>query len=80
MAIAWLMRTVTHKYLFTVDNKLYCQTQGLVIGSPWSGTVPNLALARREKKFNVSREGILEYTRYIDDIFMLLEARNKYDI
>ena len=54
MAIAWLVRTVTHKNFFAVDGKLYRQTQGLAMGSPCSGTVANLALARREKKLNVS--------------------------
>lgn len=45
------------------------------MGSPCSGTVANLSMVRREKKF-LNRQGILAYTRYIDDVFMLIEARN----
>ena len=43
------------------------------MGSPCSGTVANLSLARREKKV-IHRAGILAYTRYIDDVFALLET------
>ena len=72
-AITQLVRTVTHQNYFEIDKELFRQTNGLAMGSPCSGTVANLALARKEKKF-LGREGILTYPRYIDDIFALIEG------
>lgn len=80
IAIAKLVRIVTHKNLFIVNGYHDRQTSGLAIGSPCFSTVANLSLARKEKKFNVNREGILAYTRYIDDIFMLIEASNVVNV
>lgn len=78
-AIAYLVHAVTHKNYFSVNDQLFRQTDGLAMGSPCSGTVANLSMARREKRF-LGRQGILAYTRYIDDVFMLLEARNVTEV
>ena len=77
----WLVRTVTHNNYFQIDKNgnLYRQTNGLAMGSPCSGTVANLALARRERRI-IARPGILAYTRYIDDIFCLIEANNVLEV
>ena len=80
-AITWLVRTVTHNNYFQIDKNgnLYRQTNGLAMGSPCSGTVANLELARREPRI-IARPGILAYTRYIDDIFCLIEANNVSEV
>ena len=73
-ALAWLVRTTTHNNYFGVNKQdLFRQTNGLAMGSPCSGTVANLSLARREKRV-IHRSGILTYVRYIDDLFLLLEG------
>lgn len=69
IAIGQLVQIVTHKTLVAVDGTLDRQTYRLAMSSMCTGTVANLSLARREKKFNVSRERILTYTQYIHDIF-----------
>ena len=65
--------------IFAVNDNLFRQTNGLAMGSPCSGTVANLAMARRERSV-IRRAGILTYTRYIDDIFMLIEARKVSEV
>ena len=72
-AIAHLVRTVTHNNYFVFNDKLLRQTNGLAMGSPCSGTVANLSLARREKRL-LGLPGLLAYTRYIDDVFALIEG------
>lgn len=78
-ALGSLVKMVTKESYFENDGYLYRQTQGLAMGSPSSGTIANLALARREKNF-VRREGILTYTRYIDDVFCLMEAKDLTEV
>ena len=70
---------VTHLNYFEVNDKRYRQTSGLAMGSPCSGTVANPSMARREKAF-VHRESILCYTRYIDEIFVLLEPSSVIEV
>ena len=73
-ALAWLVKTTTHNNFFEVNKTdLFRQTNGLAMGSPCSGTVANLSLARLEKRV-IHRQGILAYVRYIDDLFLLLEG------
>ena len=78
-ALAHLVDTVTSQNYFQIEDKFFRQTNGLAMGSPCSGTVANLSLARREKRV-IHRDGILVYTRYIDDVFMLVEARNDAEV
>ena len=78
-AIAELVRIITHKNFFAIEDIVFRQTSSLAMGSPCSGTVANLTMARRERRF-VNREGVLAYTRYIDDIFCLIEARNEIEV
>ena len=78
-AIALLFELVTHQNFFQVDEYIFRQTQGLAMGSPCSGTIANLAMARKEKTL-IKREGLLAYVRYIDDIFALVEARSETEV
>lgn len=78
-ALPRLVQVVTHQNFYMVDGELFHQTNGLAMGSSLSGTIANLAMARKEKRF-VGREGILTYTRYVDDIFAMIEAKNVHEV
>ena len=79
IALAKLVRAVTHNNLFTAHGKLFWQNNGLDMGSLCSSTVANLSLACRENKI-MHRVDFLTYVRYIDDIFALIKANNVTEV
>jgi len=60
------------KILFSFDQKLYTQEEGMCMGSSLGPTMAAFALDIIERKFNTTP---LFYTRYVDDVFAIF--RNK---
>lgn len=61
--------------LFTFDNKLYKQIDGLAMGSPLAPTLSNLFMGVLENKYlrKYGLQKIKFYKRYVDDIIIIFE-------
>lgn len=72
-----LIRVATNQNYFMFDNTIYIQNHGLPMGSPLSGTLANIYVDHLENKFLESfnkNNAILEWNRYIDDIFLIYDS------
>ena len=62
---------------FLYKGKIYCQIDGVTMGSPLGPTLANFFLAHYEKKFmseNLESKPLL-YLRYVDDIFCVFKDK-----
>jgi len=71
--IKQLLQTVLQRRIFTFNNKLYEQTNGLAMGSRLSGILATLVMDDLERQTLTSDLRIGLYARYVDDTFILTE-------
>jgi hypothetical protein len=62
------------------DGRFFRQEKGLAMGTACSPDITNLYLGNGEHNRKIPfRKGILSYARYIDDIFMIVQADSEED-
>ena len=72
-----LMNTATSGIEFSFDGEMYCQTDGVAMGSPLGPTLANIIMGYLESKYFETNSSPIAYYRYVDDCFILF--RNKED-
>ena len=75
----WLLRMVLQKNFFNFDGKIYKQTDGASMNSPFGPSLANAYLCFNEQIWlNDCPEDFkpVYYRRYVDDIFALFRSPN----
>lgn len=77
---AQLLRIATSG-VFTFNNTLYQQVDGVMMGSPLGPTLANIFMAHHENQFMNANLDCLPstYLRYIDDTFCIFSDNSKHD-
>lgn len=77
-----LLRLVVKQNYFTFNGAFYTQTEGLPMGSPLSGMLANIFIDKLENTFlgkQVKEKTILEWSRFVDDIFVIYDSTKTND-
>ena len=69
-----LLLLATTNILFSFDDKLYLQEEGVCMGSNLGPTMASFALSMIEDKFN---DTPIFYQRYVDDIFAVFHSKDE---
>lgn len=73
-----LLRLTLKQSYFTFNNKVYTQECGLPMGSPLSGILASIFMDAWEDSFlnkHVLKDVILDWSRYVDDVFLIYDNR-----
>ena len=70
-----LMTMATSAIQFSFNNEMYCQTDGVAMGSPLGPTLANIIMGHLECEYFKCNQRPISYFRYVDDCFILF--RNK---
>jgi len=72
--LQWLLDTATKESHFLFNNKIYCQTDGIAMGSPlgplFADVYMNYLLSKLERR--LKHNGVLYFKRYVDDCFSII--------
>ena len=86
-----LLELATKETHFSFNNKTYCQTNGIAMGSPLGPLFADVYINYLEEKFmkRIMKNGVEHYKRFVDDTFVIahkdaniktiLDILNSYD-
>ena len=72
-----LMNLATSAIEFSFDGNMYCQTDGVAMGSPLGPTLANIIMGYLEQEYFCNNKKPLMYVRYVDDCFILFENKQE---
>ena len=78
-----LMKFATKKVEFSFSNIMYCQTGGVVMGSPLGPTLANILIGYTEYKIIpkfITKHLNTRYLRYVDDCFVLTTNEKEHSL
>ncbi|CAF4737506.1 unnamed protein product [Rotaria magnacalcarata] len=72
--LKWLLDISTKDSLFIFNEKLYCQTKGIAMGSPLGPLLADIYINYLESKLKrrLEENGVLYWKRFVDDCFVLV--------
>jgi hypothetical protein len=74
-----ILKTILKQNYFEFQNNIYQPDKGVSMGSPISGTIAEIFLQNIENthiKQLLDTTNIIYYTRYVDDILVIYDARH----
>ena len=73
-SLRWILKLILQEKSFEFNGKNYLQTQGTAIGTQMAVAFTNIfTSAVKTEILNLSKTKPLEWKRYIDDIFLIVE-------
>ena len=75
--IGSLLAVILRNTFFTFENLIFLQVSGLPMGSSVSGILAILFMDTLERQALLSSPSVGLYARYVDDIFVLVESKDK---
>ena len=72
-----LMRLATSSTEFSINEHMYCQKDGVAMGSLLGPVLANIFMGYLERKYMTQNEKPLLYYRYVDDCFILFRSKEE---
>ena len=74
-----LMKTATKEVEFSFNNIMFCQIDGVAMGSPLGPTLANILMGFIEYKV-ITKHPNTKYMRYVDDCFIITTSEEENNI
>ena len=75
-----LMKIATSEVQFVFNNTLYCQTDGVAMGSPLGPTLANIFMGYLEYSVSPSSSSQIIYIRYMDDCLVISKTKEENEV